>query len=160
MSSAVIVSVRVKASPARAFDVFTQEIALWWRPNPLFQLTPWGDGVLRFESGEGGRLLAALADGREFEVGRVGAWIRGERLAFSWGPVTFSQGQTTQVSVGFEAMGEETRVTVEHRGWSEISPDHASRHGFPLGQFQLRLGEHWRALLDSLAEAAPRLSSN
>lgn len=46
--SAVIVSLRVKATPREAFDVFTQEIAAWWRPNGLFQLTPRGDGVLRF----------------------------------------------------------------------------------------------------------------
>lgn len=54
------------------------------------------------------------------------------------------------MSVCFEAMGDETRITVEHRGWSEIPQEHVARHGFPLGQFQLRLGEHWRALLDSI----------
>lgn len=151
MSSAVIVSLRVKASPARAFDLFTQEIALWWRPNPLFQLTPRGDGVLRFDGGEGGRLITALPDGQEFEIGQVSTWVHGERLAFSWSPATFSKELTTQVIVSFEGSGEETRIIVEQRGWSEIPQDHVARHGFPLGQFQLRLGEHWRALLDSAA---------
>ncbi|MEQ1617869.1 MAG: hypothetical protein ABL883_05950 [Terricaulis sp.] len=74
MSSAVIVSVRVKASPARAFDVFTQEIALWWRPNPLFQLTPHGDGVLRFEGAAGGRLIAAFPGVRNWAGDRLGSW--------------------------------------------------------------------------------------
>ncbi len=156
MSSAVIVSLRVKASPVRAFDVFTQEIALWWRPNPLFQLTPRGDGVLRFEGGEGGRLITALPGGREFEIGRVSAWARGQRLAFSWKPATFSEALSTQVIVSFEATAEETRITVEHRGWNEIPRDHVARHGFPLGQFQLRLGEHWRVLLESLSHVASR----
>jgi hypothetical protein len=27
----VLVALRVKATPERAFDVFTEEIALWWR---------------------------------------------------------------------------------------------------------------------------------
>lgn len=33
MNAAVLVSLRVAASPARAFEAFTQEIDQWWRPN-------------------------------------------------------------------------------------------------------------------------------
>ena len=51
MTAAVIVSIRVGATPLRAFEAFTQEIGAWWRPNPLFALTPRGDGHLRFEAG-------------------------------------------------------------------------------------------------------------
>lgn len=149
--SAVIVSLRVKASPLEAFDVFTEEIGLWWRPNGLFQLTPRGDGVLRFEPGEGGRLVTELPNGKVFEIGRVTAWAPGERLAFSWRQGTFAPEQTTQVEVRFEPVGDETRVTVEHRGWDSIPQEHVARHGFPLGVFQLRQGEHWRALLGALA---------
>ncbi len=69
MTAAVIVSIRVSASPLRAFEAFTEEIGEWWRPNVLFALTPRGDGRLRFEQGEGGRLVATLANGKEFEVG-------------------------------------------------------------------------------------------
>lgn len=154
MSSAVIVSLRVKVSPARAFEAFTQDIGRWWRPNALFQLTPRGDGVLRFDGREGGRLLSTLPNGRDFELGRISVWAPGERLAFSWRPATFSQAQATHVEITFEAIGEETRVTVTHRGWNDIPEAHAARHGFPLGQFQMRLGEHWRAQLASLAEIA------
>ena len=68
MTAAVIVSIRVHATPLRAFEAFTAEIRSWWRQNPLFALTPRGDGELRFEPGEGGRLVAMLANGREFEV--------------------------------------------------------------------------------------------
>jgi len=53
----------------RAFDIFTEEIGEWWQPNPLFTLTPCGDGHLCFEPGEGGRLVATRANGKEFEVG-------------------------------------------------------------------------------------------
>jgi hypothetical protein len=75
------VSIRVGATPLRAFEAFTEEIGDWWRPNPLFALTPRGDGHLRFEPGEGGRLVATLANGKEFEVGRITVWKPGERLA-------------------------------------------------------------------------------
>ena len=36
--------------------------------NPLFVLTPCSDGHLRFEPGKGGRLVATLANGKEFGV--------------------------------------------------------------------------------------------
>ncbi len=150
--SAVIVSLRVKATPQAAFDVFTQEIALWWRPNDLFQLTPRGDGELRFEPGEGGRLITTLPNGKVFEIGRITAWAPSERLAFTWRQATFAPDQTTHVDVRFEAVDDETRVTVEHRGWDTIPQDHVARHTFPLQVFQLRQGEHWRALLAALAE--------
>ena len=152
MTSAVIVSLRVKATPRETFDVFTQEIGLWWRPNQLFQLTPRGDGQLRFEPGEHGRLVTDLPNGKTFEIGRISAWVPGERLAFSWRQGTFAPDQTTQVEVRFEPIGDdETRVTVEHRGWDSIPQEHVARHRFPLQPFQMRQAEHWRALLAALA---------
>ncbi|HYD88343.1 MAG TPA: SRPBCC domain-containing protein [Vitreimonas sp.] len=147
--SAVIVSLRVKASPREAFDMFTQEIAAWWRPNGLFQITPGGDGVLRFEGEE--RLITTLPNGKAFEIGCVTSWLPGERLAFTWRQASFSPEQQTHVEVRFEPVGDETRVTVEHRGWDAIPQGHAARHGFPLAATQMRLAEHWRALLGALA---------
>ncbi|MGQ0533521.1 MAG: SRPBCC domain-containing protein [Caulobacteraceae bacterium] len=154
--SAVIVSLRVKATPHEAFDIFTQEIGGWWRPNGLFQLTPHGDGELRFEPGENGRLVTALPNGKQFEIGRVTAWTPGERVAFTWRQATFTPHQQTYVEVRFEAVGDETRVTVEHRGWDAIPQDHVARHHFPLSVFQLRQAEHWRTLLAALNEAIAR----
>jgi hypothetical protein len=52
--------------------------------------------------------------------------------------------------VRFEAVGDLTRVTVEHRGWDEIPQDHVARHGFELMLFQRRQAEHRRGLLASL----------
>jgi uncharacterized protein YndB with AHSA1/START domain len=152
----VIVSLRVRATPQGAFDVFTQEISAWWRPNGLCQLTPRGDGVLRFEPGEDGRLVTDLPNGKTFEIGRITAWAPGERLAFSWRQATFAADQVTHVEVRFEAVGDETRITVEHRGWDAIPQEHAARHGFPLRIFQMRQAEHWRALLAAMAAAATK----
>lgn len=151
MTSAVLVSLRVKASPLRAFQAFTEEIHQWWRPDALFALTPRGDGVLRFEPGEGGRLVADLPGGRSFEVGRITAWTPGELLAFSWRQASFAPAQSTFVEVRFEAVDEETRVTVEHRGWDVFPPEHVARHGFPERAFLLRQAEHWRELLAALS---------
>lgn len=147
MTAATIVSLRVDATPARAFDVFTGEIGKWWCPHPLFRLTPDGDGHLRFEPGEGGRLVALLDNGEEFEVGRISIWKPGERIALTWRQATFAPDQVTEVDVRFEAAGDQTRVTVEHRGWDTIPQGHAARHGFGLELFQHRLADHWRASL-------------
>ncbi len=151
MSAAVIVSIRVAAQPTEAFRIFVEDIALWWRPNSLFQLTPRGDGALRFESGEGGRLIAALPNGKEFEVGRITQWTPGRQLSFTWRQASFAPEQSTSVSVEFEPVGEGTRVTVTHRGWETVPSEHAARHGFPLGPFQQRLAENWRELLTRYA---------
>lgn len=137
-------SVRVKASPQEAFDAFTKDIALWWRPNALFALTPRGDGGLRFEGGVGGRLVTTLANGFEYEIGRISIWAPGERLAFTWRPATVPAEQATHVDVRFQVVGDETRVTIEHRGWDAIPQDHVVRHGFPLAVTQMRLAEYWQ----------------
>jgi uncharacterized protein YndB with AHSA1/START domain len=155
--SAVIVSIRVAADPLTAFEVFTQEIALWWRPSGLFEITPRGDGALRFDGGEGGRLVTALPNGKEFEIGRITAWSPGKILAFTWRQATFAADQLTHVEVRFEALGDQTRVSVEHRGWDSIPQQHVARHGFPLAATQMRLSEQWRSSLAAYAAlAAPR----
>ena len=147
MSSRVLVALRVPASPDRAFAAFTADIGLWWRPNRMFNFTPRSPGVLAFEPGEGGRLTETLPTGKVFEIGRVRAWEPPHRLVFGWRQATFSPDQDTEVEVRFEAVGNETRVTVEHRGWDSVPATHVARHGFPNAVFLQRHGEWWRDLL-------------
>ncbi|MBV8684529.1 MAG: SRPBCC family protein [Caulobacteraceae bacterium] len=150
MASRVLVALRVPAAPQRAFDAFTGQIGRWWRPNPLFAFTPRDPGVLAFEGGEGGRLIERMSTGKVFEIGKVKIWSPPERLVFSWRQATFAPDQDTEVEVRFEPVGEETRVTVEHRGWDTVPAAHAARHGFPNQVFLLRHAEWWQALLGSL----------
>lgn len=151
MSSRILVALRVPATPARAFQAFTAEIGQWWRPNQLFQFTRRSAaGRLAFEPGEGGRFTETAADGEVFEIGRITAWQPGARLAFTWRQASFAPDQVTSVEVRFEAVGHETRVTVEHRGWESVPQEHVARHTFPDAVFLQRHGEWWRALLVSL----------
>jgi len=147
MTSKVLISLRVAATPERAFAVFTEEIGRWWQPNILFRFTPWSPGVLAFEPGPGGTFLETFPDGQVFEIGRITVWEAGVRLAFTWRQASFAPGQTTDVDVRFEPIGTETRVTVEHRGWDSIPQDHVARHRFPDAIFLQRHGEWWQALL-------------
>lgn len=152
MSSKIIVALRVPATPARAFQAFTEEIGLWWRASPMFPFTPRSPGTVAFEPGEGGRLIETLANGKVFEIGRIRVWSPGERLVFGWRQATFAPDQDTEVEVRFEAVGEETRVTVEHRGWDSVPQEHVARHGFPNPLFLRRHGEWWQALVGSLKQ--------
>lgn len=154
MTSKVYVALRVKASPERAFQAFVEEIGAWWRPNGLFQTTPRAPGRLAFEPGEGGRLTETLASGKAFEIGRIRVWEPPSRLVFTWRQANFPLELHTEVEVTFEAVGEETRVSVEHRGFDQVPADSVARHGFPDEALLMRLAEWWQALLASLKQVA------
>jgi uncharacterized protein YndB with AHSA1/START domain len=150
MTSKVYVALRVKATPERAFEVFVAEIGGWWRPSDLFQTTPRAPGRLAFEAGEGGRLTETLANGKVFEIGRILAWEPPRRLVFSWRQASFPPDLTTEVQVRFEAVGDETRVSVEHRGFDRVPAGNAARHGFPDRALLARLAEYWQGQIRAL----------
>lgn len=151
MSSRILVALRIQAAPEAVFDAFVDDIALWWRPNPLFSFTPRSPGVMAFESG---RLVERLASGKVFDVGEVRVWERGARLVFGWRQASFAPGVETEVEVRFEGVEGATRVTVEHRGWDAVPAEDVARHGFPNAVFLHRHGEWWRTLLAGLATRA------
>jgi uncharacterized protein YndB with AHSA1/START domain len=151
--SKVLVALRVRSTPARAFAAFTEEIGAWWKPNLLFATTPRAPGRLAFEPGPGGRLVETLANGKVFEIGRITAWEPPRRLVFTWRQASFPPDFHTEVEVAFEPLGEETRVSVEHRGFHRVPADSAARHGFPDQALLMRLSEWWRDQLARLAKA-------
>jgi uncharacterized protein YndB with AHSA1/START domain len=148
--SRVLVALRVAAPPTRTFTAFTDEIGEWWCPNGLFRFTDRAGSRLAFEPDPPERLVEIGTDGERFEIGPVTVWEPPHRLAFGWRQAGFPVGRSTEVSIRFDAVGDGTRVTVEHFGWDTIPQDHAARHGFPLSALQQRLAEWWQALLRSL----------
>lgn len=106
------VTVEVDVDPAAAFELFTRDIAAWWRVDRSL----WGDragGELRFENG---RLLQG-----DVEIGEVRTWEPGPRLAFSYGPPDAAPAERTDVEVRFEAVGGRTRVVLRHGGWEKTN---------------------------------------
>ena len=157
MTSRVLVALRVAASPERAFAAFTEETSRWWRPNALFAFARGRTGTVAFEPGLGGRFTETYEDGSNFEIGRITAWDPGRRLVFSWRQDSFAEDQVTEVEVRFEPVGDETRITVEHKGWETVPQEHVARHHFPDAIFLQRHAEWWRNLLEGLsARSAPR----
>ncbi|MBL8772586.1 MAG: SRPBCC domain-containing protein [Phenylobacterium sp.] len=154
MTSRVYVALRVRATPARAFAAFTEEIGDWWQASPLFETTP-RPGRLSFETGPEGRLVETRAGGKVFEIGRIRAWEPPHRLVFSWRQASFPPDLQTEVEVRFEAVGHETRVSIEHRGFDRIPAGHAARHTFPDQVLLARLGEYWQAQIRAMGSRLP-----
>ena len=156
MTSRVLVSLRVAATPERAFGLFVDDIGGWWRPNGLFRFTPRSPGLLAFEPRLGGRFTETSATGEVFEIGRIIVWEPSTRVAFTWRQASFPPDQVTQVEVRFDPVGDETRVTVEHLGWDNVPQDHVARHGFPDAIFLRRHAEWWQSLLAAMARLVPQ----
>jgi hypothetical protein len=146
---AVRVTSRVAADPETAFRVFTEEVDAWWRDGPRFRWHPDRGGAMRFEKGEGGRFLEVYPDGESFEVGRIRVWDPPRRLVFGFRARSFAPGETTEVEVRFDAHGDATDVTVEHRGFAALRADHPARHGMDTGAFTNLMGSWWADLLTS-----------
>jgi len=139
-TDSVVVTTVVAADASTTFALFTEDVNLWWKQGPRFR---GAGGTLRFEPGEGGRLIQQDLDGSEFEFGRISVWKPGDRLVFGWRNRNFAEGEVTEVEVQFEAVGASTRVTVIHRGWDALRPDHPSRHGLEGSAFSAMMGVWW-----------------
>jgi uncharacterized protein YndB with AHSA1/START domain len=149
----VEVTTVVAADPATAFAAFTDDVDAWWSHRPSFRSSRAPRGEMRFEGGEGGRLVEIWdeAAGRLHELGRILVWKPGDRLVFEWRPQLFRPGESTQVEVRFEptAAGG-TRVTLVHGGWESIPRDHKVRHGWEGEAFRSMIGLIWADLLVAL----------
>lgn len=151
---AIRVSTVVAVDPEAAFEIFTNDIDVWWRRDPRYRSV--SDAALRFEPGPGGRLLAVDASGAEFETGAILAWEPGKRLAFEWRARNFAPGQVTEIEIHFEPHPQGTRLTLEHRGWQAIPDDAPVRHGMTGEAFHSFFGLWWADLLVSLRAHAAR----
>ncbi|HET6985869.1 MAG TPA: VOC family protein [Kribbella sp.] len=99
-------SVEVAADPGTAFQVFTEEIDLWWLRNPI---NFWDSGrvtAMRIEPGVGGRVLEVYSGDDALELATITDWEPGVLLGYR------SSVDDTETRIGFEAIDGGTRVTV------------------------------------------------
>ena len=135
----------VGASPREAFEIFTDEIGLWWRRDTPY----WNDRerglTVRIEPGVGGRFLEVwdLESGTGFEVGRVTAWEPGVRFAFTWTQLGWPKDASTDIEVTFEPAEEGTLVRVEQTGFERVPEAERYLAGYDAG---------WKEVLGWFAE--------
>ena len=148
--------VLVKVPPREAFRIFTEEIDLWWRQGRRYRIGK-GRSVVHLEPRLGGRLFESFetaAGPKTKETGRVTCFEPPKRLLLEWRAVNFAADEKTEVEVTFEPSPSGTLVTVCHRGWSKLRPDHPVRHGQPPSAFLRGMASWWGDLLTTLRERA------
>jgi uncharacterized protein YndB with AHSA1/START domain len=75
-------SIDVKATPERAFRIFTAEMARWWSKEYSINKSPIKDIVI--EPRVNGRWFERGEDGSECEWGKVLAWEPPSRVLLAW----------------------------------------------------------------------------
>lgn len=117
-TASVVKQIEVRATPERAFEVFTSGMSRWWSPTHSIGSSPLSKVVVEPE--EGGRWYEVGTDGGECSWGRVLVWEPPTRLVLAWQITAdwrFDPDLHTEVEVRFTATGDgATRVDLEHRG--------------------------------------------
>lgn len=75
-------NVRVRASAARTFKVFTEGLDSWWPKTHHIGSSPMTRGVM--EGFVGGRCYSEQADGTECQWGQIVAWEPPTRFVMAW----------------------------------------------------------------------------
>ena len=113
----VLKTVRVKASPQRAFDVFTTRFDAWWPRSHHIGKAEMKEAVI--EPRRGGRWYEKGVDGSECNWGNVLLWEPPHRIVLSWrinSQFVIDDSVTSEVDVRFIAEADGvTRVELEHR---------------------------------------------
>lgn len=108
---------RVNCTPERAFETWAQRTSLWWPHGHSVSAVP--GLVVVFEPRPGGRIYERTPGGEEHDWGEVLAWEPPRRLIYLW-HLRFDRADATEVEISFIAAGEQTQVTIVHRGWERL----------------------------------------
>jgi uncharacterized protein YndB with AHSA1/START domain len=138
--NSVTVSTVVATPPDVAFTMFTGEIDAWWRRASRHRSRP-AASIVRFEDDR----LVEVSDEGSIELGRVLAWEPGSRLVLAWSGPHWAPAERTEVEITFEAENDGTRVTVEHRGWTDVATGSAEAAVIGLWWGDLLAGYKYRA---------------
>jgi len=114
-------SVRVKASPERAFRMFTEDFDGWWPRTHHIGKSPMKRAIL--QGAAGGRCYTEQEDGTECDWGKILVWDPPRRLVIAW-QITHQWGyepdlaKSSEVEIRFEPEQDgSTRVDLEHRNF-------------------------------------------
>jgi uncharacterized protein YndB with AHSA1/START domain len=144
-------SVVVRSDRPHTFGTFVRTIGVWW---PVTPFSAGRDQVrdVTFEQHAGGRVYETWQDGTEVDWGEVRVWEPPERFVMTWNMTTV----VTEVELTFAVHGPAlTRVSVEHRGWEQLTEEQLARDcALPGGYSGGAYSRGWTMILARLATAA------
>ena len=118
-------SIRVGASQAHAFDVFTAGLGRWWPLDHGIGNAP--RKVVVMETRVGGHWYELAEDGSRTNVGKIVVWEPPQRFVMTWDINSQWKPDTTigsEVEVRFIADGADaTRVELEHRKFEQLGAE-------------------------------------
>ena len=109
-------TLRLRASPEKAFDTFAAGMGGWWIKGHSLLKSPQRDVVI--EPRAGGRWYEIGEDGSEQDWGKVLDYARPERVVLIWqlnADFDYDPGFETTVELRFTPDGDHTVVDFEHR---------------------------------------------
>jgi uncharacterized protein YndB with AHSA1/START domain len=144
-------TIRVNASAARAFEVFTAGLGKWWPRDHGIGKLPMREAVM--ETRLGGKWYEVAEDGSRADVGEIVVWEPPQRFVITWDINSQWKPDATvgsEVEVRFIAEGADmTRVELEHRRFEQMGAEGGAKmrgdvdHGWP------GMLERYRAHLES-----------
>ena len=144
-------TLRVRAAPEKAFDIFVGHMGDWWLKSHSLLKSTQKDVVV--EPRTGGRWYEIGEDGSEQDWGRVLDWQRPERVLLAWqltADWAYDSAFETTVEVRFTPDGDHTIVDFEHRDLERFGERAAEiRGGYESG-----MEGGWGKLLANYAERA------
>ena len=118
-------TIRVNASAARAFEVFTAGLGRWWPIDHGIGKTP--RKSVAMETRVGGHWYELAEEGTRTNVGRIIVWEPPQRFVMTWDINSQWKPDTTigsEVEVRFVAEGANaTRVELEHRKFEQLGAE-------------------------------------
>jgi uncharacterized protein YndB with AHSA1/START domain len=143
--AAIRKTLTVRATPEKAFQVFTDGFDRWWPKTHYIGSSPLKQAVL--EPGVGGRWYGQHEDGSENLWGEVLAWnppthlLLAWRISHEWG---YDPNLLTEVEVRFTALDDgQTRVDFEHSGLERFGDSEAA------SETRASMDRGWGMILES-----------
>jgi uncharacterized protein YndB with AHSA1/START domain len=137
----------VKATPEKAFRVFTRDFDRWWPRTHHLGDVPMASAAI--EPRTGGRWYEVREDGSQCDWGEVLAWEPPGRLLLAWRISTEWKADPSvgsEIEVLFTPLADgQTRVEFEHRGLEGL--------GAGAEALRAQLDGDWVAILDAYGSA-------
>jgi uncharacterized protein YndB with AHSA1/START domain len=136
-------SIRVAATQAHAFEVFTSGLSRWWPRDKGIGKMPMRAAIM--EPHLGGRWYELAEDGTQTNVGKIVIWEPPHRFVMTWEINSHWKPDSTigsEVEVRFIAeAANATRVELEHRKFEQMGAD-------PGEKMRKDVDGGWPAMLD------------